>query len=248
MTTTDTMDYATINAAIRTYTEAAEAMADADAALKRAAPPYVVRALTYKTATPKDRARLASVLPYLPGPGDFEPVTLSPHTTTGAAFLEYEIPAEHPDWIACVAGLRARHPAIPVGIRRNGSTSIGPVTGNGNEEERADFTLTTDAPSGDYPHNLTVTWWTSPAPGVVLEIRVDAKPWAARRRVMYHLDNAPKSERTRQHPEDRKWSVSWTWGTGSASIKWWTSPGNKPRMTWTWPVGTDIGHAIGEDK
>lgn len=240
------MDYPTIRAALATYTEATAAMADADRALNAAAPAYIVRALTYKGARPGDRDRLAAVVPYLPDTAPL-PVTLSPHTVNAAAFLEYEIPADCHDWGGAVLELRQRHPAIPVAIVKDSCTSIRPasvpVKERATVEECADFAVTADAPSGDYEHAVSVTWWTEPAPGIVLEIRVQLEPWGARRMVRYTLDNPPRNH-GRQHPEDRRWSVSWSWGGGSRSIKWWTSPGNKPRMTWTWPVGTDIGHAL----
>jgi hypothetical protein len=100
-----------------------------------------------------------------------------------------------------------------------------------------------DAATGDYPHTLTVRWWWLAAEGVTVEVRCTLTHHSATSLVRYTLDNPPRNH-GRQHPEDRRWAVSWTLGSGSASIKWWTSPGNKPRMTWTWPPGTSLNHAV----
>lgn len=227
-----------IMSAVNTYREASAAMADADSALTDACPPYIARALTYKGTKPADRERLVKVLPYLPTDGR-TPDTLSPYTVNADAFIEYRIDTEN--WRDVINDIRDAMPGAPVGIHRAACTSVRPMRDG--DEERADFVIEADAASGDYPHTLTVKWWWVAAEGVTVEVRCTLTHYSATSLVRYTLDNPPRNH-GRQHPEDRRWSVSWTLGSGSASIKWWTSPGNKPRMTWTWPPGTSLNHAL----
>lgn len=224
---------------------AVQTIREADAA---DVPPYVRTALASRLNTTAHLERLASVLPYLPTEAPV-PTTLSPYEVYGAAGLCYTLPAE--GWRETIATLRARHPAAPLATFRDGSTSVHPASipaKGGTVVPCADFVIKVDAVA-DYTPTITIAWWTEPAPGVRIgiEVRTDGyHPLLSR--VRYSRDNAPKSDRVRQHPEDRKWSASWTWGSGSTVIKWWTSPGQRSPMSWTWPVGTEIDHAIGEDK
>lgn len=190
-------------------------------------------------------------------PAQPQPTTLTPHTCYSVAGLDYQLPRE--DWRAVLTALRERHPAIPLAVVKDGSTSIRPIPTEPDERTKvepcADFVIRSEA-TADYPHTIRIEWYTEPAPGVVLRIDVNAGAMTGAdtwhplcSRVRYTLDNAPRSERAaRQHPEDRRWSASWTWGAGSRSIKWWTSPGNRAPMTWTWLPGVTLDHAIGEDK
>lgn len=257
------MDHATIKAAITTYQEATAAMADADRALADAAPSYIVKAMTYKGGTDQQRARIVKALPYLPAAEDL-PMSLTPHETYGDVGLTYTVGGDPHRWdqsavsvgawTDTVAALLLRHPPIPVSVAKGGCTSIRPDARPGKQEERATVTPIADVhitadKIADYPHTVMLQWWTAPAPDVVIRIQVVCQGYnEATKRVRYSVTNAPKSDRVRQYPEDRQWSVSSTWGPGSARIQWASGQGNPPRVTWTWPVGTSIEDMIGEGK
>lgn len=244
----------TLETAINTIREARAAIADATAALADA-PAYIGRAITYSGTRPADLARIEQAIPFCPTVEPL-PESLTPHTCYSTAGLTYALPRD--GWRERLAGLRARHPAIPLAIVKDGSTAIRPAARPAPErasvEHVADYAIAV-RPVADYPVVVVIEWYTEPAPGVVLRIHAEAgamsgpdawHPLCAR--VRYTLDNPPRSERTRQHPEDRRWSCAWTWGPGSRSIRWWSSPGERSPMTWTWPAGTTLEHAIGEDK
>lgn len=254
---------ALLSAALATYAEAEAAMKDAAAAMVDV-PKYIRDAITSRHAIPADRERIGKVALYLPTSGDIMPASVHPHEAYGDAALCYTIggdpfrwdavAADVGDWRATVRTLLERHPPIPVSVARGSCTSIRPDERPGRHEDGAKIqpvapVIVTADKVSDYPHKLLIQWWTSPAPGVVLRIEVTGQGHNdLTRRVSYRVTNAPKNDYHRQHPEDRKWEVSSTWGPGSTRINWWTSPGNPPRVTWTWPVGTTFDDMTDEVK
>lgn len=232
-----------IAAALETLRQADAARADALAAITL---PCLMSALRY-ARTDRDREKIARFAAYLPV--DDPPESCGPHDVYSSGALRYHLPAD--GWAARLLTLRARFAPVPLVIVKDGSTSIRPAAGAPEGGEPiADWTITAEA-TADYPVRLLVTWWTEIGPGVVVRIDAttegrDVHAWhPMTQRVRYHLDNAPKSDRVRQHPEDRKWSASWTWGASPRVIRWWTSPGDRPRLTWTWHPGAELADAIG---
>ena len=253
---------ALLSVALATYAEAEAAMTDAAAALADV-PKYIRDAITSRHASPGDRERIGKVAPYLPTSGDIMPARIHPHETYGDAALCYTIggdpfrydaaAADVGDWRATVATLLDRHPPIPVSVARGSCTSIRPDERPGTREDGAKIqpvapVIITSDKTNDYPHTILIHWWTSPAPGVVIRIEVIGRGHNdLTRRVSYRVTNAPKDYH-RQHPEDRRWSLTSTWGGGSTPINWYSSPGNPPRRTWTWPTGTTFDTMTDEVK
>ena len=218
---------------IASMDEAEAATADALAALDTL-PPFVRSALA-RTDT-KQRARLGLVLPHVPTDAPL-PSCLSPFTPYAAAFLSY--PVSTP---ADLAPLLARHAPIPVAVEKDSCTSIRPASLPA-KHERADVRpvspiIVTCERTADYPHKVTVQWWTEIDPGVIVEIHAEAAEWSEIARWFRYEETTPKPHPRRDDPA-RTWRLSTTL-PGADRINWHTGAGNPPRVTLTWPLGVDV--------